>query len=83
MHRSGCDPTANDASYSGVMPAALITLPHFCVSAAWNCDNSCGVVLQGSEPDISKKDLAAVLATALFSNWLSLATTGAGVLAGA
>ena len=41
------------------MPAALMTLPHFCVSAAWNFASSSGVVVKGSVPLVSKKAFAA------------------------
>ena len=54
--------------YSGVMPAALMTCPHLVVSAAWNFANSEAEVVQASEPDILKKDLAAALFTALVSS---------------
>lgn len=39
--------------YSASIPAALITLPHFWVSAAWNLASSSGVVVQASEPALS------------------------------
>lgn len=41
------------ANYSASIPAALITLPHFWVSAAWNFASSSGVVVQASEPALS------------------------------
>ena len=68
--------------YSASIPAALITLPHFWVSAAWNLASSSGVVVQASEPAFSKKLLAAALLVAAVSSSLRRATTGAGVLAG-
>ena len=41
-------------SHSGSMPAALITLPHFCASAAWNFASSSRlVVVQASVPVLS------------------------------
>ena len=55
-------------AYSGVMPAALITCPHLVVSAVWNCANSWGVVVQASEPDMSKNEAAAGLPTAVRSS---------------
>ena len=40
--------------YSGSMPAAFTTLPHFTVSSAWNFASSSGVVLHASTPLDSK-----------------------------
>ena len=64
------------------MPAALMTLPHFWVSAAWNLASSSGVVVQASEPALVKNDLAASLYVAWASSSFRRATTGAGVPAG-
>src|SRR5690606_17903285 len=52
---------AGTAAYSASMPAALITWPHFWVSAVWNWASSAGVLVQASEPALSKKLLAAAL----------------------
>jgi hypothetical protein len=40
-------------SHSGSMPAALMTFPHFCVSACWNFASSSGVVVHASAPAVS------------------------------
>lgn len=40
-------------AYSASIPAALITLPHFWVSAAWNLASSSGVVVHASDPALS------------------------------
>eukprot|EP01036_Dinobryon_divergens_P042143 gene42143-55959_t len=70
------------AAYSASIPAALITLPHFWVSVAWNLASSSGVVVHASEPALSKKLLAAALLVAAVSSSFRRATTGAGVPAG-
>ena len=47
------------------MPAALITLPHFCVSAAWKRASSSGDVVQASEPLMVRAGLGISIVPAL------------------
>jgi hypothetical protein len=77
-----CWDLAREGAHSASMPAALITLPHFWVSAAWNFASSSDVVVHAATPPLSIKVLAGALLTAATSNSLSFATTGAGVPAG-
>ena len=65
------------------MPAALITLPHFCVSACWNLASASGVVVKGSVPLASKNAFAAGLFVPAIEQLVQpLDHLGAGVFAG-
>lgn len=73
-----------DRPYSFSIPALRTAAPHFFDSACWNAASSSGEARKTAVPLLAWKALfSAGLFAALPSSSLSLATTGAGVLAGA
>src|SRR5262249_21908674 len=66
------------ADHSGLMPADLITLPHFSVSSATNCPNWTGVIGIGTPPSSAKRPITlGSVSTALISLF-SFSTMSAG-----
>src|SRR5712671_5930615 len=69
--------------YSGLMPAARTTLPHFSVSSEISLPNSAGGPPSGSPPMAANRAFIPGSAIAALISLLSLSTISAGVFAGA
>src|SRR4029077_21093871 len=69
--------------YSGLMLAALITLPHFSVSSAMNLAKSAGAIVIGTEPSSAIRALIAGSARPALICLLSLSTISGDVFLGA
>src|SRR6516162_1036928 len=69
--------------HSGLMLAALITLPHFSVSSAMSLPNSAGAIGVGSTPTSASRAFSFLSARPALTSLLSLSTMSAGVLLGA
>src|SRR6266852_4401814 len=73
-----------DAStYSGLIPAVRITLPHLSVSSAMNLPNSAGVIGSGVPPKSARRALSVGSVSTALIALLSLSMTSAGVFLGA
>src|SRR4029077_18356691 len=69
--------------YSGLMLAALITLPHFSVSSAMNLARSAGAIVIGTEPSSAIRALIAGSARPALICLLSLSIISGDVFLGA
>jgi hypothetical protein len=74
---------AKAVTYSGLMLAARITLPHFSISLAMNAPKSAGEPPKTAPPRSAIRALNLGLASAALISLLSLSTMSAGVPLGA
>src|SRR6516164_11649127 len=77
-----CD-NAHRGSHSGLMPAVLITLPHFSVNSTMNLPNSTGEFENGSTPKSTSRPLNTGSASAALTALLRIPMISAGVPLGA